>query len=165
MICTHDRAVCQLNGLWATLWPTDQTVALDVPNADDHVDVWHLLTYLCQLYGWLGIRVVSVLDSGAVRPGFKLQLRRYRVTVQNATLGNRVWATFTFLWSTCDSMVHWPGGAKLLTYLFTSTLWSTLRFCDSMVHWPGYDSWHLRYRWPHWCVAPMPWTLSATSRA
>ena len=31
--------------------------------------------------GWLGSRVVSVLDSGAVGPGFKLQPRRCRVTV------------------------------------------------------------------------------------
>jgi len=31
--------------------------------------------------GWFGSRVVSVLDSGAERPGFKSQLRRYRVTV------------------------------------------------------------------------------------
>jgi len=31
--------------------------------------------------GWLGSRVVSVLDSGAVRPGFKSQPRRCRVTV------------------------------------------------------------------------------------
>ena len=30
---------------------------------------------------WLGRRVVSVLDSGAVGPGFKLQLRDCRVTV------------------------------------------------------------------------------------
>jgi len=30
---------------------------------------------------WLGSRVVSVLDSGAVRPGFKSQPRRCRVTV------------------------------------------------------------------------------------
>jgi len=29
----------------------------------------------------LGSRVVSVLDSGAEEPGFKSQLRRYRVTV------------------------------------------------------------------------------------
>jgi len=29
----------------------------------------------------LGSRVVSVLDSGAVGPGFKSQSRRYRVTV------------------------------------------------------------------------------------
>ena len=33
------------------------------------------------LGGWLGSRVVSVLDSGAEGPGFKLQLRRCRVTV------------------------------------------------------------------------------------
>ena len=31
--------------------------------------------------GWLGIRVVSVLDSGAVGPGSKTQPRRCRVTV------------------------------------------------------------------------------------
>ena len=31
--------------------------------------------------GWLGSRVVSVLDSGAKWPGFKSQPRRYRVTV------------------------------------------------------------------------------------
>ena len=31
--------------------------------------------------GWLGSRVVSVLDSGAEGPGFKLQPRRCRVTV------------------------------------------------------------------------------------
>jgi len=33
------------------------------------------------LYGWLGSRVVSVLDSGAEGPGFKSQPRRCRVTV------------------------------------------------------------------------------------
>jgi len=32
-------------------------------------------------YGWLGSRVVSVLDSGAEGPGFKSQSRRCRVTV------------------------------------------------------------------------------------
>ena len=31
--------------------------------------------------GWLGCRAVSLLDSGAVEPGFKLQPRRCRVTV------------------------------------------------------------------------------------
>ena len=31
--------------------------------------------------GWLGSRVVSVLDSGAQGPGFKSQPRRCRVTV------------------------------------------------------------------------------------
>ena len=33
------------------------------------------------VYGWLGSRVVSVLDSGAEGPGFKSQSRRCRVTV------------------------------------------------------------------------------------
>ena len=32
-------------------------------------------------YGWLGSRVVSVLDSGAEGTGFKSQSRRCRVTV------------------------------------------------------------------------------------
>ena len=34
-----------------------------------------------QYLGWLGSRVVSVLDSGAERPGFKLQPQRCWVTV------------------------------------------------------------------------------------
>jgi len=34
-----------------------------------------------QRVGWLGSRVVSVLDLGAVGPGFKSQSRRGRVTV------------------------------------------------------------------------------------
>jgi len=32
-------------------------------------------------WGWLGSRVVSVMDSGAKGPGFKSQPRRCRVTV------------------------------------------------------------------------------------
>ena len=39
----------------------------------------HLL--LLPSSGWLGSRVVSVLDSGAEGPGFKSQSRRCRVTV------------------------------------------------------------------------------------
>jgi len=34
-----------------------------------------------EAFGWLGSRVVSVLDSGAEGPGFKSQLRRCRVIV------------------------------------------------------------------------------------
>jgi len=34
-----------------------------------------------ELFGWLGSRVVSVLDSGAVGPGFTSQPRRCRVAV------------------------------------------------------------------------------------
>ena len=33
------------------------------------------------LFGWLGSRVVSVLDSGAEGPGLKSQSQRCRVTV------------------------------------------------------------------------------------
>ena len=37
---------------------------------------------LCMyIKGWLGSRVVSVLDSGAEGPGFKSQSRRSRITV------------------------------------------------------------------------------------
>jgi len=42
------------------------------------------LVYFTQTYlslGWLGSRVVSVLDSGTEGPGFKSQPRRCRVTV------------------------------------------------------------------------------------
>ena len=35
---------------------------------------------VCGKVAWLGSRVVSVLDSGAEGPGFKLQPRRCRVT-------------------------------------------------------------------------------------
>ena len=39
------------------------------------------LVVLVVVNGWLGSRVVSVLDSGAEGPGFKSQSRRCRVTV------------------------------------------------------------------------------------
>ena len=47
---------------------------------------WFIYLLTCLLtstifLGWLGSRVVSVLDSGAVGPGFKSQPRRCRVTV------------------------------------------------------------------------------------
>jgi len=37
--------------------------------------------FMFMRYGWLGSRVVSVLDSGAEGPGFKSQSRCCRVTV------------------------------------------------------------------------------------
>ena len=42
------------------------------------VDLPHVIYRMC---GWIGSRVVSVLDSGAEGLGFKSQLRRCRVTV------------------------------------------------------------------------------------
>ena len=42
---------------------------------------FRVLTLCTYTYGWLGSRVVSVLDSGAEGPGFKSQQRRCRVTV------------------------------------------------------------------------------------
>jgi len=41
---------------------------------------WQIFTTYVTV-GWLGSRVVSVLDSGAVGPGFRSQQRRCRVTV------------------------------------------------------------------------------------
>ena len=40
-----------------------------------------ILCYLSVKWGWLGSRVVSVLDSSAEGPGFISQSRRCRVTV------------------------------------------------------------------------------------
>ena len=40
----------------------------------------NILGLTCKM-GWLGSRVVSVLDSGAEGPGFKSKSRRCRVTV------------------------------------------------------------------------------------
>jgi len=45
-------------------------------NGDFQLIIPHYITL-----GWLGSRVVSVLDSGAKQPGFKSQSRRCRVTV------------------------------------------------------------------------------------
>ena len=49
------------------LWPGIDTLSLD-PSIKNYS-------------GWIGSRVVSVLDSGAEGPGFKSQSRRCRVTV------------------------------------------------------------------------------------
>ena len=40
-----------------------------------------VLPFITRALGWLGSRVVSVLDSGAEGPGFKSQPRRCGVTV------------------------------------------------------------------------------------
>ena len=40
----------------------------------------YVIAQLTFVTGWLGSRVVSVLDSGAERSGFKSQSRRCRVT-------------------------------------------------------------------------------------
>jgi len=52
---------------------------------DSSVNLLHEAHYRLALRyiirGWLGSRVVSVLDSGVERPGFKSQSRRCRVTV------------------------------------------------------------------------------------
>ena len=49
--------------------------------SDGRVRRGRMHKFVYYMYVLLGSRVVSVLDSGAVGPGFKLQLRRCRVTV------------------------------------------------------------------------------------
>ena len=51
------------------------------PGCPGQTAVKWLLLLLYMGLVWLGSRVISVLDSGAVGPGFKSQLRRNRVTV------------------------------------------------------------------------------------
>ena len=62
MVCL----LCPYN-VFLGIWPLIHTCA-------------HLVS-LVQHFGWLGSRVVSVLDSGAEGPGFKSRSRRCRVTV------------------------------------------------------------------------------------
>ena len=45
-----------------------------------------MISLILVTLGWLGSRVVSVLDSGAEWPVFKSQLRRCRVTVSGKLL-------------------------------------------------------------------------------
>jgi len=48
---------------------------------DSFMNIILYILFFIVLYVWLGSRVVGVLDSGAVEPGFKSQPRRCRVTV------------------------------------------------------------------------------------
>ena len=55
-----------------------------IPNRNGHFLGGFLPRFACgpySHYGWLGSRVVSVLDSGAEGPWFKSQPQRWRVTV------------------------------------------------------------------------------------
>ena len=60
---------------------------MNTKKADTHIRMQsHKTMNIPQNYStqrWLGSRVVSVLDSGAVGPGFKSQPRRCRVTVSS----------------------------------------------------------------------------------
>ena len=63
--------------------------------------------------GWLGSRVVSVLDSGAVGPGFKSQPRRCRVirtqcvailgSIMLIRVGSLSWANCSYPSCLCSS--------------------------------------------------------------
>jgi len=59
------------------------TVVIELIQNND--DFERPFTPCCLVSGWLGSRVVSVLDSGAEEPGFKSQSRRCRVTVHIQT--------------------------------------------------------------------------------
>jgi len=48
---------------------------------DSFMNIILYILFFIVLYVWLGSRVVGVLDSDAVEPGFKSQPRRCRVTV------------------------------------------------------------------------------------
>ena len=48
---------------------------------DSFMNIILYILFFIVSYVWLGSRVVGVLDSGAVEPGFKSQPRRCRVTV------------------------------------------------------------------------------------
>jgi len=63
------------------LAPFTEDIPATQPAIADPIQVRYLFVRYSQ---WLGSRVVSVLDSGAERPGFKSQPQRCRVTV----LGN-----------------------------------------------------------------------------
>ena len=58
--------------------PANSRIAVQLRHTDRQ-PAWRRYTDLYS--GWLGSRVVSVLDSGAEGPGFKSQSRRCRVTV------------------------------------------------------------------------------------
>jgi len=53
---------------------------------DRYTDPDPHITRVLSVIGWLGSRVVSVLDSGAEGLGFKSQSRRCRVTVSGKLL-------------------------------------------------------------------------------
>jgi len=61
----RQRRVCDLNP--GPSVPESSTLTTRLPNHP--------------IKGWLGSRVVSVLDSGTEGPGFKSQSRRCRITV------------------------------------------------------------------------------------
>jgi len=48
---------------------------------DSFMNIILYILFFIVSYVWIGSRVVGVLDSGAVEPGFKSQPRRCRVTV------------------------------------------------------------------------------------
>jgi len=64
-----------------TVWMAFLFVGVIQPSTCHTTVNWVDMIDLCALQVWLGSRVVSVLDSGAVGPGFKSQPRRCRVTV------------------------------------------------------------------------------------
>ena len=83
MMCHTYRENNQLRGAVARNDPAGSSRGRNEdyrrPGLTRQVRSTYLLSYIIPL-GWLGSRVVSVLDSGAEGPGFKSQPRRCRVT-------------------------------------------------------------------------------------
>ena len=87
---TRQRIECSQRR-WPSETSTRRSTCTHLQHSPEFIDrqyiheVYHTnLTKLwisLHLTGWLGSRVVSVLDSGAKGPGFKSQSRRCRVTV------------------------------------------------------------------------------------
>jgi len=77
---TADTLHCSpLNAAWLSPLINEwYSFCTDNQSINLFVEIAHNTTIIV---GWLGSRVVSVLDSGAEGPGFKSQLRRCRVTV------------------------------------------------------------------------------------
>ena len=71
------------------------TVARRRASSTLHTERSYLPTIAVPTSGWLGSRVVSVLDSGAEGPGFKSQSQRCRVTVLAGKLFTPVVPLFT----------------------------------------------------------------------
>ena len=63
-------------------------------------------TYYNTTWWWLGSRMVSVLDSGAVGPGFILQPRRCRVTVLGKLFTPIVCALFAKHWKLVAALLR-----------------------------------------------------------
>ena len=80
--CRLGQALCD-SASRCTVWCAGPHASTFVQDQAHRTTFWSVGLLWCHYgsVGWLGSRVVSVLDSGAEGPGFKSQPRRCRVTV------------------------------------------------------------------------------------